>query len=203
MGILWNFSNKTHFEIFPIKTSGRTNFAVLLSTFGSRNCLHRALMKQNKRFQEKMKLKVIFQRSLSDDLSTSWKPWSLNLITLTSSELWKYCLSGKKRLSFSNLRESRFSRILENFFSYFTSRSRSRSFSISLSLLEKSEIKNQFTFHFSKRVKRKMISLFISRKKWKQFKFHSFFSRKKSEITKVQLCIFAEFWCKTLKIQQI
>ena len=51
------------------------------------------------------------------------------------------------------------------FFSYFTSRSRSRGFSISLSLLEKSEIKNQFTFHFSKRVKREMISLFISRKK--------------------------------------
>ena len=95
-----NFPIKTYFEIFPIKTSGRTNFSVLLSTFGSRNCLHRALMKQNKRFQEKMKLKVIFQRSLSDDLSTSWKLWSLNIIILTSSELWKYRLSGKKRLSF-------------------------------------------------------------------------------------------------------
>ena len=79
--------------------------------------------------------------------------------------------------------------VSREFFSYFTSRSRSRGFSISLSLLEKSEVKNQFTFHFSKRVKREMISLFISRKKWKQFKFHSFFSREKKEWNQISATV--------------
>jgi hypothetical protein len=34
-----------------------------------------------------------------------------------------------------------------------------------------------FKFHFLKRVKPKIISLFISRNEWKHFKFHSFFSK--------------------------
>ena len=48
----------------------------------------------------------------------------------------------------SNLREFLFLENSGEFFSYFTSQYRSRGFSNSLSLLEKSEIKNQFTFHF-------------------------------------------------------
>ena len=43
----------------------------------------------------------------------------------------------------------------QEFFSCFTSQS--RSWGISISFLEKSETKNHFTFHFSKRVKRKKI----------------------------------------------
>ena len=62
---------------------------------------------------------------------------------------------------------------LISFFLIFTSRSRSWGISISLSLLEKSETKNHFTFHFSKRVKGLFLSLFISKKKWKHFWFHS------------------------------
>ena len=74
---------------------------------------------------------------------------------------------------------------LENsrdFFWNFTSRSRSRGISISLSLLEKSETKNHFTFHFSKRVKGIFVSLFISRKKWKHFRFHSFSREKRVKL---------------------
>ena len=66
----------------------------------------------------------------------------------------------------SNLREPRFSRILENYFA--------------ISPLDLEAFK--FHFYFSKKVKPKIFSLFISRKEWKHFKFHSFFSRKKSEI---------------------
>ena len=50
-------------------------------------------------------------------------------------------------------------------FCNFTSRSRSLGILISLSLLEKSETKNHFTFHFSKRVKAFLISLFFLEKK--------------------------------------
>ena len=73
-----------------------------------------------------------------------------------------------KPVDITNQRPARFS-FLENsreFFFIFTSRFRSRAVSISLSLLEK--VKG---FHFS---------LFISRQKLSEF--HSFFSRKKSEI---------------------
>ena len=50
----------------------------------------------------------------------------------------------------SNLRESRFSRILENYFA--------------ISPLDLDLGASKFYFHFSKRVKPKIISLFISRK---------------------------------------
>ena len=81
----------------------------------------------------------------------------------------------------SNQRESR------DFFWNFTSRSRSRGISISLSLLEKSETKNHFTFHFLKRVKGIFVSLFISQKKVKALQISLYFSRKKSEIVDVTL----------------
>ena len=56
----------------------------------------------------------------------------------------------KSRLGCSNQRESRFSRILENYFE--------------ISLLDLGLEVFQFHFHFSKRVKEKIISLFISQK---------------------------------------
>ena len=66
------------------------------------------------------------------------------------------------RLWVSNLRESRFSRILENFFH--------------ISPLDLEAF--QFHFHFSKRVKSKINSLFISRKEWKGKWFHFSFLEK-------------------------
>ena len=68
----------------------------------------------------------------------------------------------------STLRESRFSRILENFFP--------------ISLLDLDL--GAFSFHFSLSISisRHFHFTFHSRKEWKHFKFHSFFSRKKSEI---------------------
>ena len=62
----------------------------------------------------------------------------------------------------SALRESRFSRILENFFWNFTSRS--RVISISLSLLDLDFQSFRFHFHFSKRVKGEKISYFSQEK---------------------------------------
>ena len=76
-------------------------------------------------------------------------------------------------------RDSRFSRIPENFFFIFTSRSWSRAVSISLSLLEKEW--GDFIFHFS----------LFEKKSGSYTYFTLFFSRKRSEIIKVQLCILA------------
>ena len=64
----------------------------------------------------------------------------------------------------SNLQESRFSRILENFFH--------------ISPLDLDLEAFQFHFHFSKRVKSKINSLFISRKEWKGKWFHFSFLKK-------------------------
>ena len=75
-----------------------------------------------------------------------WHHWQWSeLISLRSP----YGLEGARWevLSSRDQRDSRFSRILENFFFIFTSRSRSRAVSISLSLLEKEW--RDFIFHFS------------------------------------------------------
>ena len=74
--------------------------------------------------------------------------------------------SNKPPLQSRDQRDSRFSRILKNFFHF---RFRSRAVSISPSLLEKEW--RDFIFHFSlleKKVKATRISLFFSRKKWNQ-----------------------------------
>ena len=103
--------------------------------------------------------------------SVSWDKTSWKLITIQGS----------------NLRESRFSRILEIF--------------LEISLLDLDLEVSQFHFHFSKREKQKIISLFISQKEWKDFFFHFsfleksecisnftlFLQKKKSEITHLTL----------------
>ena len=66
----------------------------------------------------------------------------------------------------SNLQESRFSGILENYFE--------------ISLLDLKSF--LFHFHFSISISSHFYFTFISRKEWKGIKFHPFFSRKKSEI---------------------
>ena len=73
----------------------------------------------------------------------------------------------------SNQRESRFSRILEIFFE--------------ISLLDLDLEVSQFHFHFSKRVKQKIISLFISQKEWKDYFFHFSFLKKSECISNFTL----------------
>ena len=73
---------------------------------------------------------------------------------LTMSEAFRFVMQSVNctmfKVHISNQRESRFSRILENY--------------LEISLLDLDLEVFQFHFHFSKRVKQKIISLFISRK---------------------------------------
>ena len=78
----------------------------------------------------------------------------------------------------SNQRESRFSRILENYFE--------------ISLLDLEVF--QFHFHFSKRVKQKIISLFISQKEWKDNLFHFSFLEKSERISDFTLFLEKKEW---------
>ena len=80
----------------------------------------------------------------------------------------------------SNLRESRFSRILENYFE--------------ISLLDLGLEVFQFHFHFSKRVKEKIISLFISQKEWKDNFFHFSFLEKSETISDFTLFLEKKEW---------
>ena len=80
----------------------------------------------------------------------------------------------------SNQRESRFSRILENYFE--------------ISLLDLDLEVFQFHFHFSKRVKQKIISLFISQKEWKDFMFHFSFLEKNESISNFTLFLEKKEW---------
>ena len=80
----------------------------------------------------------------------------------------------------SNLRESRFSRILEIFFE--------------ISLLDLDLEVFQFHFHFSKRVKEKIISLFISQKEWKDNFFHFSFLEKSETISDFTLFLEKKEW---------
>ena len=80
----------------------------------------------------------------------------------------------------SNQRESRFSRILEIFFE--------------ISLLDLDLEVSQFHFHFSKRVKQKIISLFISQKEWKDYFFHFSFLEKSECISNFTLFLEKKEW---------
>ena len=80
----------------------------------------------------------------------------------------------------SNQRESRFSRILEIFFE--------------ISPLDLGLEVFQFHFHFSKRVKQKIISLFISRKEWKEYLFHFSFLEKSESISDFTLFLEKKEW---------
>ena len=80
----------------------------------------------------------------------------------------------------SNQRESRFSRILEIFFE--------------ISPLDLGLEVFKFHFHFSKRVKQKIISLFISRKGWKEYLFHFSFLEKSESISDFTLFLEKKEW---------
>ena len=93
--------------------------------------------------------------------------WGSGLKMPTGSN-WIFSPVNKCRNYSRDQRDSRFSRILENFFLF------------SLLVLDLELF--QFHFQFSKKSEGIFFSLFTSRKKWKLSVFHSFFSRKKSEI---------------------
>ena len=93
------------------------------------------------------------------------------------------CLKKGTNVTFaltSNQRESRFSRILEIFFE--------------ISPLDLGLEVFQFHFHFSKRVKQKIISLFISRKEWKEYLFHFSFLEKSESISDFTLFLEKKEW---------
>ena len=112
-----------------------------------------------------------------------WRGWS-SLSVPREAQRWRQKL---KKAATAVTCKSLFSR----FFLFWNFTSRSQGIFISLFILDL----NVFSFHFSfsKRVKGKQNSLFISRKEWKHFRFHSFSQEKMSYHTFIRYHIFTRY----------